>query len=72
MLTVSSVTRTVPEGRPSSAFSWFPGYQWTTHRCDSCMEHIGWEFTSNELLPRRFFGLTRGSIRVDYASPSPA
>ncbi|KHN87514.1 Protein cereblon [Toxocara canis] len=71
LFTVSEVRSTVARGRPSSEYSWFPGYKWTIHECAYCMQHVGWRFTSSNLTPSSFFGLTRSSIRpADSTRPS--
>lgn len=49
---------------PQTEHSWFPGYGWQIISCRSCNSHIGWKFTTTneQLLPQKFFGLTRKSI----------
>ena len=51
-------------GRPSTEFSWFPGYAWTICQCKQCGSHIGWKFTStsSKMVPDKFYGLTRKSV----------
>ncbi|KAL3998759.1 ATP-dependent protease La (LON) domain family protein [Acanthocheilonema viteae] len=63
LFTVSEVVSTVPRGTPSDECSWFPGYKWTIRECSHCGQHVGWRFTSSNLSPRSFYGLTRRSIR---------
>uniref|UniRef100_F1KWK3 Protein cereblon n=1 Tax=Ascaris suum TaxID=6253 RepID=F1KWK3_ASCSU len=72
LFTVSKVTSTVARGQPSSEYSWFPGYKWTIHECAHCMRHVGWRFTSSNLNPPSFFGLTRSSIRPAGSTRSSA
>ncbi|MCK5311308.1 MAG: hypothetical protein KAJ62_04325 [Desulfobacteraceae bacterium] len=38
----------------SYEFSWFSGYNWRIAVCSSCLNHLGWLFTSNS---NSFFGL---------------
>ena len=38
----------------SNEFSWFSGYSWRIVICSSCLNHLGWLFTSNS---NSFFGL---------------
>ncbi|EJW73772.1 hypothetical protein WUBG_15320 [Wuchereria bancrofti] len=63
LFTVSEVVSTLARGTPSAECSWFPGYKWTIHECSHCGQHVGWRFTSSDLSPKSFFGLTRRSIR---------
>jgi len=51
-------------GRPSTEYSWFPGYAWTITECLGCWSHIGWKFTStnSKLRPEKFYGFSRKSI----------
>ncbi|XP_058449602.1 protein cereblon-like [Malaya genurostris] len=53
--------------RPSTAFSWFPGYAWQITLCASCRQHLGWKFvaTKKNYLPVSFYGLTGSSIKVN-------
>lgn len=46
--------------RPSTEFSWFPGYAWQIAVCNKCSSHIGWKFlaVNRNLRPRTFFGLS--------------
>lgn len=52
--------------RPSSEFSWFPGYAWQIAVCKECSGHIGWKFTAltKHLKPKSFFGLSCKSLVV--------
>lgn len=52
--------------RPSSEFSWFPGYAWQIAVCGVCSAHIGWKFTAltKHLKPKSFFGLSCKSLVV--------
>lgn len=52
-------------GDSSTEYSWFPGYAWTICQCRYCDSHMGWKFTasSSKLAPRKFWGLSRRSIR---------
>lgn len=51
-------------GRPSTDYSWFPGYAWTISQCKQCGSHIGWKFTATKptMIPDKFYGLTRKSV----------
>lgn len=49
-------------GRTQTEFSWYPGYAWTVVNCVECGSHKGWRFTSNELHPPMFYGLTRNGL----------
>ena len=61
-LTVTDVLNTRLVGKPTSEYSWFPGYKWTTLYCAHCNQHLGWKFQSSKLIPQLFFGLTRKSL----------
>lgn len=52
--------------RPSTEFSWFPGYAWQIAVCKKCSSHIGWKFIALEknLKPKTFFGLSCKSLVV--------
>lgn len=46
--------------RPSSEFTWFPGYSWEIVACLECCAHMGWKFARHlphAPGPGRFFGL---------------
>ncbi|XP_064480332.1 protein cereblon-like [Ornithodoros turicata] len=65
MITVRRAKGVYWNGRPSSEYSWFPGYAWTILHCRSCHCHVGWKFTAVEknLLPLKFWGLCRSAIK---------
>lgn len=50
----------------SPEFSWFPEYEWAMISCTTCHLHLGWEFQTRneELIPRRFFGVTRQALTI--------
>ncbi|XP_058811690.1 protein cereblon-like isoform X2 [Topomyia yanbarensis] len=52
--------------RPSTEFSWFPGYSWQITLCANCRQHLGWKFvaTKKNYLPASFYGLSGNSIKV--------
>lgn len=52
--------------RPSTDFSWFPGYAWQIAVCSKCSSHIGWKFVAvtKNLKPKAFFGLSCKSLVV--------
>ncbi|XP_055587848.1 protein cereblon-like [Uranotaenia lowii] len=52
--------------RPSTEFSWFPGYSWQITLCTNCRQHLGWKFvaTKKNYLPKSFYGLTGSNIKV--------
>lgn len=52
--------------RPSTEFSWFPGYAWQIAVCMRCQSHIGWKFiaVTKNLKPKTFFGLSCKSLVV--------
>jgi cereblon len=60
--------------RPSTEHSWFPGYGWQICSCSNCNCHIGWKFTStnNELIPNKFWGLTRKAVRYSFVQDNDA
>lgn len=47
---------TVPQDRPSTDFTWFPGYSWQIVLCGTCRTHLGWRF-AGEGAAHAFFGL---------------
>lgn len=55
--------------RPSTEFSWFPGYSWQILLCNNCQVHIGWKFIAlkKNLAPRSFFGLSGKSLVIEKA-----
>ncbi|XP_055617888.1 protein cereblon-like [Toxorhynchites rutilus septentrionalis] len=66
-----TVYRVVPKTartttKPSTDFSWFPGYSWQIAVCNACNNHIGWKFaaTKRNYKPKKFYGLCGKSIRV--------
>lgn len=53
--------------RPSTEFSWFPGYAWTICSCSTCGDHIGWKFTAvndKKLKPELFWGISRRALEI--------
>ncbi|XP_037092411.1 protein cereblon-like [Pollicipes pollicipes] len=52
--------------RPSTEYSWFPGYAWEIAHCTQCSSHMGWRFTAcrESLRPTSFWGLCRRSLAV--------
>lgn len=65
MITVRKATSVYLNGRPSTQYSWFPGYAWTILQCSGCHCHLGWKFTASNksLLPKKFWGLCRAAIK---------
>uniref|UniRef100_A0A182JW43 Protein cereblon n=1 Tax=Anopheles christyi TaxID=43041 RepID=A0A182JW43_9DIPT len=57
---------TLPVDRPSTNFSWFPGYSWQIIVCANCRQHLGWKFVAEKknVLPKSFFGLSGTNITV--------
>ncbi|XP_035911574.1 protein cereblon homolog [Anopheles stephensi] len=57
---------TLPVDRPSTNFSWFPGYSWQIIVCANCRQHLGWKFVAEKknVLPKSFYGLTGANITV--------
>ena len=50
-------------GRPSTEFTWFPGYAWEIAWCGRCSEHLGWRFVAvADAEPGLFWGLRRDAI----------
>ncbi len=45
----------VPFGRPTSRWTWFPGYRWQVALCARCGVHLGWRFRDGG--GSSFFGL---------------
>ncbi|KAH1011140.1 hypothetical protein HUJ04_000569 [Dendroctonus ponderosae] len=70
IITVSCANNIRLAGDASRQFSWFPGYAWTVIECINCNNHIGWQFTSNNLTPKKFFGLAHTGIRIVSAAPA--
>ncbi|XP_058449634.1 protein cereblon-like [Malaya genurostris] len=70
--TVQKTTRTT--SKPSTEFSWFPGYSWQIAICNACNNHIGWKFvaTKRSYKPKKFYGLSAKSIRVATSNRKPA
>ncbi|XP_062557219.1 protein cereblon-like [Armigeres subalbatus] len=60
--------------RPSTEFSWFPGYSWQITLCANCRQHLGWKFvaTRNNYLPKSFYGLSGNNIKVKSVNESSA
>lgn len=60
--------------RPSTEFSWFPGYLWQIAVCKKCSSHIGWKFIAGTkyLRPKTFFGLSCKSLVVSPESKRDA
>jgi len=58
-------------GRPSTEYSWFPGYAWTITECLGCWSHIGWKFTATnpKLRPEKFYGFSRKNIEAKVEVP---
>ena len=68
-ITVYKAESLVLHGRPSTEYSWFPGYAWSICYCARCEEHIGWKFTTTtdkSLKPEFFWGLTRKQIELGF------
>lgn len=44
-------------------------YAWTIAECGGCQQHMGWKFsaTSRRLTPRKFWGVSRQSVRPQLA-----
>lgn len=66
-----TVYRVIPKtirttSKPSTDFSWFPGYSWQISVCNACNNHIGWKFvtTKRGYKPKKFYGLCGKTIRV--------
>ena len=43
----------------SSEFTWFPGFCWQIAVCQSCLNHLGWLFSSAK---SRFYGLISANL----------
>lgn len=48
-------------GRPSSHWTWFPGYRWRVALCGRCGAHLGWQFQDGG--GGGFFGLILDRLR---------
>lgn len=46
-------------------------YAWTVIECINCNNHIGWQFTSNTLTPKKFYGLAHTGIKIVSVAPAP-
>ncbi|XP_053675288.1 protein cereblon [Anopheles nili] len=57
---------TLPVERPSTNFSWFPGYAWQIIVCANCRQPLGWKFVAEKknVLPKSFYGLSGTNITV--------
>uniref|UniRef100_A0A182MDL1 Protein cereblon n=1 Tax=Anopheles culicifacies TaxID=139723 RepID=A0A182MDL1_9DIPT len=57
---------TLPVDRPSTNYSWFPGYSWQIIVCANCRQHLGWKFVAEKknVLPKSFYGLSGTNITV--------
>ncbi|XP_022907775.1 protein cereblon isoform X2 [Onthophagus taurus] len=63
-VTVMEATNFTLVGESSKQFSWFPGYAWTIMQCAACRSHLGWQFTSKNHHPQRFFGLAHSCLDI--------
>lgn len=50
---------TLPVGKASGEWSWFPGYLWKIEVCGGCTAHVGWSFANEG---DKFWGLVKGRI----------
>uniref|UniRef100_F6YX11 Protein cereblon n=1 Tax=Ciona intestinalis TaxID=7719 RepID=F6YX11_CIOIN len=68
-LTLYKTTSLDHVGRRSTEHSWFPGYAWTICECRRCSRHMGWRFTATNpnLIPQKFWGLTRSALSPQVA-----
>jgi len=50
--------------------SWFPGYGWRFLICESCLQHLGWQYEAVQEVdsPRIFFGVLTHSVKSVTAS----
>uniref|UniRef100_A0A182WK39 Protein cereblon n=1 Tax=Anopheles minimus TaxID=112268 RepID=A0A182WK39_9DIPT len=57
---------TVPIERPSTNFTWFPGYSWQIIVCANCRQYLGWKFVAEKknVMPKSFYGLSGTNITV--------
>jgi cereblon len=63
VVTVRWAENLIAAGRPSTEFTWFPGYAWEIAWCSRCGEHLGWRFTAvTDGEPGLFWGLRRDAI----------
>lgn len=71
LLTVRTAKGIIYEREWSEEFCWFPGYLWRIACCHYCNRHIGWCYKSKlpQTKPRRFFGLSRASVRLTEPAP---
>jgi hypothetical protein len=56
----SSAPGCVPEGGPSSVWTWFPGRAWQIAVCKQCGVHVGWSFHADDAAP--FHALVRDRV----------
>lgn len=71
-MTVRSTRGLIQEYEWSTEFSWFPGYAWRVACCENCGRHIGWCFkTKSDTKPKKFFGLSRASVRLQERGQNP-
>jgi len=43
----SEASNCIPIDNPTKEFTWFPGYAWQVILCSTCLNHLGWLYTSN-------------------------
>ncbi len=70
LVTLRRAIHVVGIGRPTTEFTWFPGYAWQVVACARCAAHLGWEYRAIAgSSPPSFYGLIRSELITDDPAP---
>ena len=61
IVTLRDAPGALVHGRPTTEFTWFPGYAWRFAACGRCGQHLGWRYDGPQE-PPSFFGLIRDRL----------